>query len=166
MSASISAAELKAVMARFASGVTIVTTVDARGQRWGLTVSAFSSLSLDPPLCLVCIDHRAGSLGALREARRFAVSMLSAEQAELSNKFASRSDDKFAGVAWRPAPVTGCPVFPDATAWLDCELADAVTGGDHEVMFGAIKAANVSDRPPLLYWNGAYGDLTSRPKSW
>ena len=94
----ISSDDFKAVMGSFCAGVTVVTTVDGEGKKWGITVSAFSSLSMDPPLCLVCIDKRAGSLGALTEAKKFAVNVLSDKQDGVSNNFASRKDDKFADI--------------------------------------------------------------------
>jgi flavin reductase (DIM6/NTAB) family NADH-FMN oxidoreductase RutF len=159
--------DFKAVMGSFASGVTVVTTVDADGGKWGITVSAFSSLSMDPPLCLVCIDKRAGSLGALTRARRFAVNVLSDAQDAVSNRFASRSDDKFAGMEHEPGPATGCPVFPGALAWMECEVADILPGGDHEIFVGTLVNARVdANARPLVYWRGAYGDIASRPKSW
>lgn len=163
----ISKEDFKAVMGSFASGVTVVTTVDGDGRKWGLTVSAFSSLSLDPPLCLVCIDKRAGSLAALTGARKFAVNVLSDAQESVSNTFASRADDKFAAVAHEAGPATGCPVFPGALAWMECELRDVVSGGDHDILIGEIRSTHTDpNAKPLLYWRGAYGDITSRPKSW
>jgi len=158
--------EFKAVMGKFASGVTVVTTVDAAGELWGITVSAFSSLSLSPPLCLVCIDKRAGSLGALTASRKLAVNFLSDQQEAISNRFASRSDDKFAEVTHEAGPVTGCPVLPEALAWMECEVRDILPGGDHDIFIAELVNVRVNDGKPLLYWGGAYGDITSRPKSW
>lgn len=162
----VSSDDFKAVMGSFASGVTVVTTVDDAGALWGLTVSAFCSLSLDPPLCLVCIDERAGSLAAMTEARKLAVNVLGDGQEELSNRFASRVEDKFAGVDYQVGPVTGCPVFPEALAWLECEVDAILDGGDHKIFVGRLVNTQVNEGKPLLYWGGAYGDITSRPKRW
>lgn len=163
----VSSDDFKAVMGSFCSGVTVVTTVDGEGGKWGITVSAFSSLSMDPPLCLVCIDKRAGSLGTLNEAKKFAVNLLSDQQDGLSNNFASRKDDKFADVEHEAGPATGCPVFPGALAWMECEVTEVLAGGDHDIFVGKIVGVKVdSEAKPLLYWRGAYGDITSRPKSW
>jgi len=154
-------------MASFASGVTVVTTVDKAGALWGITVSAFSSLSMEPPLCLICIDKRAGSLAALTESRAFAVNVLSDAQDAVSNRFASRIEDKFSEVRHEPGPATGCPVFPEALAWMECRVAEILPGGDHDIFLGELQTVKVdADAKPLVYWRGAYGDVTSRPKSW
>ena len=166
MADAISSEDFKACMSNFASGVTIVTTVDQDGTPWGLTVSAFSSLSLDPPLCLVCIARRPGSLEAFRTNRRFAVNMLSDKQEEISNRFASRHTDKFADTDWKPGPVLGCPVFADVLAWTECEVTEVLPGGDHDIFVGQLGTVEAGTGQPLLYFNGAYGDLTSRPKNW
>lgn len=159
--------EFKAVMGSFASGVTVVTTVDPDARLWGITVSAFSSLSMDPPLCLVCIDNRAGSLEPLRAAGKFAVNLLSDKQDKLSNNFASRQEDKFSEIEYAAGKVTGCPVFPGALAYMECETDQIVAGGDHQIFIGKLVNVYVdSEAKPLVYWRGAYGDLTSRPKAW
>ena len=158
--------DFKAFMSQFASGVTVVTTVDGDGSPWGLTVSAFSSLSLDPPLCLFCLDHRAGSLATFRASRKFAVNVLSDGQEEISNRFASRRDDKFADLDWQKGPTLGCPVFADVLAWTECEVTEILPGGDHDIFVGKLVRVQAGDGKPLLYFNGAYGDITSRPKNW
>ncbi len=157
----ISKDEFKQVMGSFAAGVTVVTTIDEEGRKWGLTATAFSSLSLDPPLCLVCVDKRAGSLDALRSSRRFAVNMLCRDQEELSNHFASRSDDKFAGIDDQAGEATGCPILPGALGVAECEVVDILSGGDHEIFVGQVMATTVSEGQPLLYWRGSYGALNN-----
>lgn len=148
--------DFKAVMGSFAAGVTIVTTVDEEGRKWGLTATAFTSVSMDPPLCLVCVDKRAGSHGPLTSSRRFAVNMLAAGQDELSNRFASRIDDKFDGVAHHAGEATGCPVLDDALASMECTVTDVFAGGDHDIFVGRLEAVTVNDGDPLLYWRGKY----------
>ena len=159
--------EFKEVMARFAAGVTVVTSVDGEGRPCGLTATAFSSVSLDPPLCLVCIDREAGTYEPMKQSRKFAVNILRDGQEELSNLYASRSDDKFAGNHWKEGEATGCPVFPGALAWAECEVVDIHEAGDHDIFIGKVTRTQIGEEgKPLLYWNGAYGDVTSRPKNW
>jgi flavin reductase (DIM6/NTAB) family NADH-FMN oxidoreductase RutF len=159
----VTADEFKKVMGSFAAGVTVVTTIDADGARSGLTATAFSSLSLSPPMCLVCIDKRAASHAAIQTSRKFAVSMLSHAQQEISSRFASRVDDKFEGVPHRAGPVTGCPLIDGAVATLECELVAVHPGGDHDIFVGELKSVEIgSDGHPLVYWRGRYGDVTSR----
>ncbi len=156
MSAPVSKDEFKQVMGSFAAGVTVVTTVDEEGRKWGLTATAFTSLSMDPPKCLVCIDKRAGSHAALSKGRKFAVNMLKREQEELSNRFASRSDDKFEGVPHHAGDVTSCPLLEDALATMECEVTDVFPGGDHDIFVGELKSVHVADGQPLIYWRGKY----------
>ena len=162
MAKSIDKDAFKAVMGSFAAGVTVVTTVDADGKRWGLTATAFSSVSMDPPLGLVCVDKRAGSHGVLSTSGKFAVSLLTDAQMDLSNSFASRTDDKFEGVAWHPGEVTGCPVLDDALAWMECEVADVFPGGDHDIFVGRLVASGMGEGKPLVYWRGKYADVEPR----
>ena len=152
----------KQVMGSFASGVTVVTTVDEQGHPWGLTVSAFSSLSLDPPLCLVCIDTRAGSHRVLVESRKLAVNILADSQERLSNHFASRLDDKFSSVPHHPGPATGCPILDGALASVECEIREVIPGGDHDIFVAAVLTTAVGEGKPLAYWRGSYADVSSR----
>jgi flavin reductase (DIM6/NTAB) family NADH-FMN oxidoreductase RutF len=146
----------KKVMGSFAAGVTVITTVDDDGKPWGLTATAFSSLSLDPPLCLVCIDKRAGSHDVLANSRKFAVNVLTSEQQDLSNRFASRSDDKYQGVAHRAGETTGCPLLDGSLATMECSVVDVLAGGDHSIFVGELCSVQVGDGWPLLYWRGQY----------
>jgi flavin reductase (DIM6/NTAB) family NADH-FMN oxidoreductase RutF len=152
--------DFKRAMGSFAAGVTVVTTMDASGRAWGLTATAFTSVSLRPPLCLVCVDRRAGSLQALYESRKFAVSLLARGQEELSQRFASRAEDKFAGVGVVPGPVTGCPLLEGALGALECEVVHLYPGGDHDIVVGELRSTRVrEDGEPLLYWRGKYAGL-------
>jgi flavin reductase (DIM6/NTAB) family NADH-FMN oxidoreductase RutF len=155
----VSTEDFKAAMASFAAGVTIVTTLDRSGRPAALTATAFSSLSATPPLCLVCVDKRASAHGPIREQGRFAVNILSAAQAALSSKFATRSADKFADVAWQPGPLTGCPIIEGALSRVECELVEVYDGGDHDIFVGRLLSVEVSDGKPLVYWRGDYASL-------
>ncbi len=146
---------LRRAFGAFATGVTITTTLDADGRPVGFTANSFSSVSLDPPLLLVCLAESASSFDAFRAAGRFAVNILSAEQRALSAAFATRGADKFAGVAWR-AEATGAPVIAGGVAWFDCETHDIVPAGDHAILIGRVVAFETRDAAPLGYCRGAY----------
>jgi flavin reductase (DIM6/NTAB) family NADH-FMN oxidoreductase RutF len=161
--AEVSKDAFKKVMGSLAAGVTVVTTVDAAGNKWGLTATAFTSVSLDPPLCLVCVDKRAGSLAALTASRKFAVNILDASQESLSNHFASRADDKFADVSHRSGEETGCPILDGALASMECEVVDIYAGGDHDIFVGKLVSAHARDTGgALVHWRGKYGDVSPR----
>ena len=151
----ISKDEFRAALARFPSGVTVVTSRDAEGRLHGITVSAFSSVSLAPPLVLVCIERETGSHHALSETENFVVNILGEGQEELSNRFASRLEDKFGGVAHRPG-LGEIPVLEAALVALECRMAYRHAGGDHTIFVGEIERAHVRDDKPLVYWHGDY----------
>ncbi|MCL6445935.1 MAG: flavin reductase family protein [Alicyclobacillus sp.] len=142
-------------LGRFASGVTVVTAVH-NGEKTGLTVSAFCSLSLNPPYILVCIDKRSSSIPLIRASQVFNVNILSSEQVHLSNHFAARSEDKFSNLEHDTGKL-GAPLLRDTLARLECALAREVDGGDHVIFIGQVESAEVDDaREPLLYYSGGY----------
>jgi flavin reductase (DIM6/NTAB) family NADH-FMN oxidoreductase RutF len=148
--------EFRAALAHWASGVAIVTA--AAGDRiHGMTVSAFSSVSLDPPLVLVCADKTSNTLGVIEAGGVFAANILAAGQQGLSNLFASKRDEerRFEGLAWRRG-VTGAPILPGALAVLDCRVVAAHDAGDHVIYVGRVEGAEVKDGEPLLYYGGGY----------
>ncbi|HEV8632041.1 MAG TPA: flavin reductase family protein [Thermoanaerobaculia bacterium] len=149
-------------MRHLPAGVTVVT-VRAGEQVHGLTVSAFCSVSPDPPLVAVVIDNRHTAYPLLQqEGAVFAVNILHQDQVELSNRFAwLKDEDRFGAGDWRPA-VTGAPVLGDALAWLDCVVRERYAAGTHTVYIGEVRASGVPrpDEPPLLYWNRGYRKLT------
>ena len=152
----VSLEQFRKTLGQWASGVTIVTA--RQGERvHGMTVSAFCSVSLDPPLVLVCADKTSDTHGVIREVGVFAVSLLAQGQEELSNRFAREGDEdrRFEGLECR-AGATGCPHIPGAAAALDCRVVQAVDAGDHVVYIGEVMEASAFDRPPLLYFGGAY----------
>ena len=151
--------QFRTALSRFASGVTVVTTQDKDARPLGLTVSAFSSLSLEPPFVLVCIDRGAYIHDALQISGSFVVNILSTEQEHLSRLFASREPDKFTGVGYT-AGNTGAPVLADALAALECRLKAAYEGGDHTIFVGEVEHTHVrEDGHPLLYYRGGYANL-------
>lgn len=158
--------DFRRVLGHFASGVTVVTTRDSAGRPAGLTASAFTSVSLTPPMILVCVAHNAQSYEALRASDRFAVNILGAGQESLSNRFATKSStaaEKFEGVAHKPGAL-GLPLLADALAHLECSTAHAYPGGDHTIFVGQVEAASSRDDDgiePLLYYRGRYNRLKS-----
>jgi flavin reductase (DIM6/NTAB) family NADH-FMN oxidoreductase RutF len=151
-------AEFRRVLGHFASGVTIVTTCDPDKKPTGLTASAFTSVSLEPPLILVCIDHKSQSHGPLVDAGCFAVNVLTVDQEALSRKFATTRLDKFDGVAHRVSP-RGVPVIADALACLECVTVSMHVAGDHTILVGRVEEASSGDGHPLLYFRGQYHRL-------
>jgi len=146
----------KRVLGSFASGVTIVTTQDRAGQPKGMTVSAFSSVSLDPPLVLICIDRKAESLPGLQETGHFAVNILGEGQDGVSRRFAAKGVDRFAGVRVR-AGATGLPILEGALGVLECRVVGEHPAGDHTIFVGEVEAAAVGPATPLLHFRGRYG---------
>jgi flavin reductase (DIM6/NTAB) family NADH-FMN oxidoreductase RutF len=149
---------LRRAFGAFATGVTIAATLDDRGAPVGLTANSFTSVSLDPPLVLVCVGHGAAALGAFRSAGRFAVSVLSAAQRDAAMVFATRGADKFAAVAWAPR-VTGAPVIEGCAAWFDCETEIVTTLGDHDAVVGRVRAFGRDDARPLGYHAGRFVEI-------
>jgi flavin reductase (DIM6/NTAB) family NADH-FMN oxidoreductase RutF len=147
--------ELRKAFGCFVTGVTIVTTVGDDGKPRGFTANSFTSVSIEPPLVLVCIARTATSHSVFCGAKGFAVNIISEEQRSLSGKFASKSEDKFAGVSWSAAE-SGSPIFAESAAWLDCALHDRIEAGDHTVLFGRVLAHAHSPRTPLGYYSGTY----------
>lgn len=154
----ISKEEFRAALSRFPSGVTVVTTKDANGGLHGITVSAFSSVSLEPPMVMVCVDKRAGSHDAFQESGAFVVHILAEDFAHHSNQFASHLPDKFEGIEYRNG-ISEIPVLENALVALECRLAHAHEGGDHTIFVGEIQNAEIKDGNPLVYWHGDYRKL-------
>jgi flavin reductase (DIM6/NTAB) family NADH-FMN oxidoreductase RutF len=150
-------AGFKQAMSRFASGVTVVTT-EQEGVRYGMTVAAFSSLSLRPPLVLICIEKSVKTHDAIAAAGKFGVSILSQEQADVSGRFASKADDKFSGVEIRTGP-SGLPLVEGAVCTLECRVHAQLPGGDHSIFVGEVLDADTTDAAPLVYFGSAYRQL-------
>jgi flavin reductase (DIM6/NTAB) family NADH-FMN oxidoreductase RutF len=148
-------ADLRRALGTFATGVTVVTTTDADGRPRGFTANSFTSVSLDPPLILVCLAKMAASCPVFRAAQSFAVNILSEDQKAISAAFSSPAAERFAGVDWS-GRATGCPVFSGVAAWLDCRMHEVVDAGDHCILIGRIIAYDYAASSPLGYCRGAY----------
>jgi flavin reductase (DIM6/NTAB) family NADH-FMN oxidoreductase RutF len=148
--------EFRAALGSFASGVTVVTTKDSRGKLLGITVSAFCSVSLSPPMVLICIEKSAGSHYAFEESNVFVVNILREGEAALSELFASLREDKFDRIQYSRG-IDGVPVLDNALASLDCRVTFSYHGGDHSIFVGQVEKARVDNGDPLLYFRSNYG---------
>jgi len=146
------------VLGSFAAGVTVITTVDGERNPLGLTATAFSSVSILPPLVLICVDKHSETYPCFEQSRLFAVNILAADQADVSQRFATSGGDKFAGVAWRRGSL-GLPLIEGAIGYLECRLEHAYEGGDHTIYVGQVETAEARDGEPLLYFRAAYRGL-------
>jgi len=155
---SISKEEFRAALSHFASGVTVVTTKDGSGKLYGITVSAFCSVSLTPPLVLICIEKNTGSHHAFEQSRVFVVNILRENQQRISDHFASPLEDKFSEISYRSG-IEDLPVLEDALANLECRLRYSHEGGDHTIFVGEVEKATVNGIQPLLYFHGDYRKL-------
>jgi flavin reductase (DIM6/NTAB) family NADH-FMN oxidoreductase RutF len=150
-------ADFKRAMSQFASGVTVVTT-EHSGALYGMTVASFASLSLNPPLVLICVGRNMQTHNAIAGAGKFAVNILSASQQAISNQFASKLDDKFAGIAYRLGR-SGVPLLDGAVCTIECRLFNQLDGGDHSIFVGAVEHADTAEDAPLVYFRSGYREL-------
>jgi len=149
-------AALRGALGGFATGVAIVTAADGRGGHVGMTINSFTSVSLDPPLVLWCIDGSARSLPAFLAAGYYAVNVLAADQQSLSVRFARRGEDKFSGLEVTEG-IGGSALFPGCVARLQCRIVGTYEEGDHVILLGQVLACDREDRPPLVFFGGTYG---------
>jgi flavin reductase (DIM6/NTAB) family NADH-FMN oxidoreductase RutF len=153
--------EFRAALGRFASGVTVVTVETADGGVHGMTANAFCSVSLQPPLVLVCIDHLAETYLRVRERGEFGVSVLKEDQEALSELFADPERNPDAayrlGIRYRKMMKSGTPVLENALANLDCRVIAAHAAGDHTIFVGEVRDIILGAGSPLLYFRGRYG---------
>ena len=145
----------RAAMGRLVAGVTVLAARERDGGLIGMTASAVTSLSLDPPMLLACIGHAAAAHQALTQGDRFSVNVLATEQQELSGRFASREPQRFDGIACDVTP-SGLPWLRGALACLECRRDAVHEGGDHSIVTGVIEWVQVGDGDPLLYFLGGY----------
>ncbi|CAN5847522.1 flavin reductase family protein [soil metagenome] len=155
--------DFRDALGMFTTGVTVVAAV-LDDLLHGMTANAVTSVSLEPPLILVCVDRKAGMHDLIPQAGGFAVTVLGAEQEAESVWFASprrpHGRDQFDGIDWHPAPASGAPVLDTGVAFLDCRLADAFDGGDHSIFVGeVVDLGRLGGREPLVWFDGVYRTL-------
>jgi flavin reductase (DIM6/NTAB) family NADH-FMN oxidoreductase RutF len=150
--------EFRAVMGRFASGVTVVTSVNEEGEDEGMTVSAFCSLSLEPPLVLCCVDRAASMYDSLANADGFIVNILSEKQESLARRFSGPDPNRFEGIGYTRG-VSGIAILDDVLAYLECQRVATHLGGDHCIYVGEVEVAEAREGRPLLYYRGGYAQL-------
>jgi len=153
------ARQFRDVLGRYASGVTVVTTV-SNDEPVGMTCQSFMSVSLTPPLIMFSPAKTSRAWPRIQASGRFAVNFLGRDQEGLSNTMAARGSDKFAGVEWTPAPVTGSPLFDGAVGYVDCTIDRVYEAGDHFLVLGLVEDLQVTEATePLLYFQGKYRGL-------
>ena len=152
--------EFRRACGRFATGVTIASVVDAQGLPHGLTVSSFTSVSLEPPLILICLGHEVTVIEHFHAATYFGINVLAEDQRELSEKFARKGEDRFNGVPWERG-ATGVPLMPGVLAAMECEVKQKISCGDHDIFVAEMVGARVSEGKPLIYFASGYGGLAT-----
>jgi flavin reductase (DIM6/NTAB) family NADH-FMN oxidoreductase RutF len=152
-------AAFKNAMSHFASGVTVVTT-EHEGKPFGMTVASFASLSLHPPLVLVCIEKTVKTHEAIAAAGKFGVSILSSSQQDISSQFASRAEDKFSGIEIRRG-VLGIPLIGGALTTVECSVENRLPGGDHTIFIGRVVDVQTIEGAPLIYFRSGYREMRS-----
>jgi 3-hydroxy-9,10-secoandrosta-1,3,5(10)-triene-9,17-dione monooxygenase reductase component len=147
--------ELRRILGHFATGVTVITTRDDTGSPCGLTANAFTSLSLNPPLILICVDKGAQCYSCFVESNVFTVNFLHEDQEEISRRFATKGADKFAGLTWHEG-AHGAAVLDGAIGHLECKIVQSYEGGDHTIVVGEVLSGVASHDRPLLFFRGKY----------
>jgi 3-hydroxy-9,10-secoandrosta-1,3,5(10)-triene-9,17-dione monooxygenase reductase component len=157
------AARFRQVLGCFPTGVTVVTTVEG-GVPVGMAAGSFFSVSLDPPLVGFCVMTTSNTWPAIERSGSFGVSILADDQTEVCRQLAKKGRDKFDGVAWSPAPVTGSPLVDGAVAHLDCELEQQHLAGDHWIVVGRVRALELhrNEAEPLVFCRGGFGRQNPR----
>ena len=156
---SIDPRDFRNALGTYATGVTIITAAASDGKPYGLTCNSFASVSLNPPLILWSLGMFSQGLSVFQNASHFAVNVLGASQQALAKKFATPSEDKFAGVEWR-AGLGQAPVLADSVANFQCRAVDRYYGGDHVIFLGAVEAYAYNRQEPLLFARGSFGRFT------
>jgi flavin reductase (DIM6/NTAB) family NADH-FMN oxidoreductase RutF len=153
--------DFRRALRKFASGVTIVT-VSVDGELHGATASSFASVSLDPPLILVCLDKTSHTRELLLKEGSFAVNILGADQTEIARAFSLRGPKPFDRIRHH-AGSQGAPLFDDSIAWIECKTERVVEAGDHDIVIGEVTSCDATDRMPLLYYEADYRSLGDHP---
>src|SRR5207253_6656332 len=151
--------ELRTVMGCFATGVTVITTRDQSGTPYGLTANAVTSLSLTPPLLLICVDRMAETYPHFFDSKIFALNILAEDQEAVSRRFATTGGDKFAGLEFRRGRL-GTPILAGTLGHVECRIIDTLEGGEHVLHIGELGQAGACEGRPLVFFGGKYRHLT------
>jgi len=154
----VSSDEFRHACGRFATGVVVAAVIDPKGTPHGLTVSSFTSVSLHPPLVLICLGHAVTNIEEFRQASHFGLSILREEDRHTSQRFAQKGHDRFDGVDWHRGE-TGVPLLTHALATLECAAHQRFTSGDHDILVGEVVRAHAKDHAPLVHFAGHYRKL-------
>jgi flavin reductase (DIM6/NTAB) family NADH-FMN oxidoreductase RutF len=150
--------EFRRACGRFANSVTVATVLDANSAPHGLTVSSFTSVSLDPPLILICLGHAVTAIETFRAAKYFGINILADDQQHLSDRFARKGEDRFDGLPWY-AGSTGVPLLPGVLAAIECAVEQRIPAGDHDIFIARMVCATVAEGEPLVHFRGCYRRL-------
>jgi flavin reductase (DIM6/NTAB) family NADH-FMN oxidoreductase RutF len=150
--------QFRRACSRFATGVTIASVLDAQGTPHGLTVNSFSSVSLEPPLVLVCLGHAVTTIDAFRESKYFGINVLREDQQAVSESFARKGQDRFDGMEWYRGE-HGVPLLEGVLAAMECQVHQRFTSGDHDIFVGEMISARIADGEPLIYFASQYRSL-------
>ncbi len=156
--APVTSEEFRRACGRFSTGVTIASVMDAQGTPYGLTVSSFTSVSLDPPLILICLGHDVSVIDIFRASPYFGINVLAENQRDLSERFARKGYDRFNGLAWHRGE-TGVPLLPGTLAAIECAVERRITAGDHDIFVAEMVGARVNDGEPLIHFASRYRRL-------
>jgi flavin reductase (DIM6/NTAB) family NADH-FMN oxidoreductase RutF len=149
---------LRQVLSRYPTGVTVVGTRHVPDGVCGLTVNAFTSVSLEPPMVLVCVDRSSNTHGCIEASGEFSVNVLGAGQAPIAVRFAQKRDDKFEGVPYTVSD-DGMPLIDGASAWVEARVEAAFDGGDHTIFLAHVLRAEQGEAAPLVFHRGSYARL-------
>jgi flavin reductase (DIM6/NTAB) family NADH-FMN oxidoreductase RutF len=147
--------ELRRVMGFFATGVTVITTLDAQGRPFGLTANAVTSVSLAPPILLICVDRRSETFPHFFDSKIFVLNILADDQEKISRRFATSGGDKFAGIPCRIGRL-GSPILEGTLGHIECRIIETHEAGDHVIHLGEVEHAETGDGRPLLFFRGRY----------
>lgn len=156
--AAVTSGEYRRACGRFATGVTIASVLDGEGTPRGLTVSSFTSVSLHPPLILICLGHKVSAIDAFRASAHFGINVLADHQRDLSERFARQGHDRFGSLEWRRGE-TGVPLLAGVLAAVECAVEQRFTSGDHDIFVGRVVRAHVAEGAPLVYYASRYRRL-------
>ena len=158
MSSQPAQSEFRRACAQWATGIAVVTVSDRGGTPHGMTVNSFTSVSLDPMLILVCIDHRAAILPYLALGSPIALNILAEEQAEISSRFAGKTEDRFEHLEWTGGE-SGSPLLPGTLAAFETRIIESIPSGDHQIVIAQVSKIHFRGGRPLLYFDSSYAAL-------